>query len=63
MFAQRRHAVVVAAVITTVTMGGGMLTAVELAAHPAHPQPTIVQPGPATAPAAPTYEDVAASDR
>jgi hypothetical protein len=61
MFTQRRHAVIAAAVITTLTTIGGTLTAVELAAHPTHPQPTIVQPVPATAPA-PAFEDVAAGD-
>ena len=62
MFTQRRHAVVVAAVLAIVTTGGGVLTAVELAAHPAHPQPTIVQTASTTAPAAPAFQDVAAGD-
>ena len=64
MFTQRRCSVVpVAAVIATVTTGGGLLAAVELAARPAHLQPTIVQAGPVTAPAAPAVEDIAAGEQ
>jgi hypothetical protein len=62
MLTQRRHAIVVAAVLASVTTGGGLLTAVELAAHPAHPQPTIVQAVPTSTPAAPAFEDGAAGD-
>ncbi len=63
MFTQRRYVVTVAAVLATVTTGGGLLAAVELAARPAHPQPTIVQSVPTTAPAAPAVEDVSAGEQ
>jgi hypothetical protein len=62
MFTQRRYVVTVAAVLATVTTGGGLLAAVELAARPAHRQPTILQSGPATAPA-PAFEDIAAGEQ
>jgi hypothetical protein len=63
MFTQRRYVVTVAAVLATVTTGGGLFAAVELAARPAHPQPTIVQSAPATAPAVPAFEDIAAGEQ
>ena len=62
MFPYKRHAVVAATAITALATGGGLFTAVKLAAQPAHSQPAIVQPAPTGAPAAPAFEDVAVHD-
>lgn len=48
MLTQRRQIITLAAVLTTLTMAGGV-TAVEIAAHPSSAHPAIVQNAPVQA--------------